>query len=142
MVLLFSITENFGFFILIILVVFFQIIKPFWNWRIAGTIYGKVVFDNRTILPDVMSDIKLTCGKLHKKKPYSQTITNISGEFHFNRKVPLGSKLRITADFGDKKISHTVDQIEGVKWLFGVSYFGLPISTGNAKRVDFTILPE
>ncbi|MCG9128999.1 hypothetical protein JT359_15520 [Candidatus Poribacteria bacterium] len=50
--------------------------------------------------------------------------------------------MKIIACIGDQKITHTVDEIEGVKWLFGVSYFGLPISIGNEKRVDLTVLPE
>ncbi|RKU25989.1 hypothetical protein C6497_14490 [Candidatus Poribacteria bacterium] len=119
-----------------------NIVRFIWNSKISGTIYGKVTYEKKDILSDVKSDIKITCGILDKKEHYSQAITNSKGEFRFDQNVPLGSKLRITANMGDQEITHTVDEIEGVRWLFGIKYFGLPISTGNSKRVDFTIQPE
>ena len=66
--------------------------------------------------------------------------TNAEGEFCFERDVPVGHDLTLTAKIGNNRcMREDMGEIERVKWFLGMRWLGLPVSSGVPKRVDFIV---
>ena len=113
-----------------------------WSGFFEGTIYGKVVMENGDTDSRRLENIEIswyTSDKIRQCKPI---LTNTIGEYRFERDVPVGYPLYMTAKYEIGKsgyyreIRKMVDEIEGVSW-----FLGLPLSSGIPKRVDF-VIPE
>ena len=113
-----------------------------WRLLFQGTIYGKVVLKNGDVSPQPLENIEISWNAGSATKPCTPVFTNSEGEYRFERDVPVGHYLSMTAKYGKhNEIRENVGEIEDVKWLFGIEHLGLPISSGAPKRVDFTIHP-
>ncbi len=126
-------------FFLIAFVIIITIIAQIWRRLFFGTVYGKIVLDNN-ILQQHANKIEFFLTANSRKKKINPVPTKSLNELQFDCKVPVGCQITFTAtDGNDEVINENVGEIEGVRWLFGIPYFGLPISTGVPKRVDFII---
>jgi hypothetical protein len=110
-------------------------VKNVWCVIFEGAIYGKVVMENGDNVPQHVENIEISWDAGSNARKCNPVLTNSKGEYRFDRDVPVGHYLSMTArDRYHREIRINVGEIEGVKW-----FVGLPISSGIPKRVDFTI---
>lgn len=111
-----------------------------WRGFFDGTIYGKVVMENGNTSPQPVENIEISWSVGSDDKQCTPVFTNAEGEYRFEREVPIGHGLIMTAKYGKYgEIIEYVDGIKGVKWLFGFKRLGIPLSSGIPTQVDWTI---
>ena len=111
-----------------------------WRRLFFGTINGKVVMQNRNLLPQQFENIEFSLTAKNFKKKVRPVLTNVKGEYSFQCRVPIRFYLTFRATVGDNQfITEPIGKIEGVRWLFGIPYFKLPISSGDPITVDLVI---
>ena len=116
------------------------IVADVWRGFFEGTIYGKVVMKNGDADPQQVENVEILWSAGSATKQVAPVFTNSEGEYRFDREVPIGYDITMTAKYGNnREIEKNVGEIEGVKWLLGSRRLGLPISSGIPKRVDWTI---
>ena len=124
----------------ILFCIFLVIVARIWRRLFSGTIHGKVVVGNRNILPQQFEDVEFFLTAKDFKKKVRPVLTNVKGEYSFQCRVPVRFYLTLRATAGDNQfISEPIGKIEGVRWLFGIPYFRLPISSGDPIHVDLVI---
>ena len=125
---------------ILLLLIGIGIAREVWFSFFSGTLYGKCLIehDDTPALPIENIEISWDAGtKIRRSTP---VFTNTKGEYIFERKVPVGYNIVVTATFeNDHHITKYVGEIEGVKWFLGIPWLRLPLSSGIPKRVDFTI---
>ncbi len=120
--------------------IFLGIVAHIWRRLFFGTINGKVVMGNSNILPQQFQNIAFSLTAKNFKKKVRPVLTNVKGEYSFECRVPVWHNLTFRATVGDNQfITEPIGRIDGVRWLFGVSYFKLPISSGDSIDVDLVI---
>lgn len=131
---------RYEFFVFIGIAILFGIATHIWRRLFYGTVSGMVVVEDRSILPQQFENIDLTLTTTNYKKKLKPVLTNIKGEYAYAVKVPLGCRFKLTAKYDNEDIiTENIDKIEDVRWLFGIPYFGLPISSGNPKQFDIVV---
>ena len=124
----------------ILIYVFKGTATEIWSGFFEGTIYGQVVMENGDTDPRQLENIEISWFISDFVKKCKPVLTNSKGEYRFDRDVPIGYNLSMTAKYEIGKpgyyreVHERVDEIEGVKW-----FLGLPFSSGILKRVDFVI---
>lgn len=109
--------------------------EEIWNRFFEGTIYGTVVMVTEDNTREPVGNVEISWSTGFGIKQCRPVLTNFKGEYRFDNDVPLGYHISMTAKYGYQHETHqSVGEIEGVNW-----FFGLPISTGVHKRVDFII---
>lgn len=127
-------------FVFIIIAMLFAFAAQVWRLSFYGMVYGKVVIENRNILTDQVHDIYISLTADNYTKKVKPVLTKVKGEYSFKCKVPVGRGITLLANIGKKQVvTEHVGEIEGVRWLFGIPFFGLPISSGNPKHVELFI---
>ena len=123
----------------LLLGVLITMIKNAWRKCFKGTIKGIVVLnqDRLSFIPLENIEVSYSHPLID---PVTPVITNSSGEFRFERNVPVGRDFTVTAKIGSRKYIHqNVGELEGVKWFLGLRWLELPISRGIPKHVDFIV---
>lgn len=95
---------------------------------------------NSNILPQQFENIEFALTAKDFKKKVRPVLTNVKGEYSFECRVPVWYYLTLKAKVGNNEfITEPIGKIEGVRWLFGIPYFRLPISSGDPIHVDLAI---
>ncbi|MYF98286.1 hypothetical protein F4212_04000, partial [Candidatus Poribacteria bacterium] len=132
--------HRFEFFVFLGIAILMGIVTLIWRRLFFGTVVGTVFIEDRKLLPRQVQNIEIAFTTDNYMKIVRPVLTNINGKYSFDCKVPVGSRIIIKAFVGhDEVISENVGEIEDVRWLFGIPFFGLPISSGNSKQVDLVI---
>lgn len=135
-----NIFYRYEFIILIVFVILITIIAQIWRRLFYGTVTGMVIINDRNILPQQVENIELTLTATNYKKKLKPVLTNIKGEYAYTFKAPPGCRFTLTVKYENKDIiTENIDEIQDVRWLFGIPYFGIPISSGNPKQFDIVI---
>ncbi len=136
-----NIFYRYEFGILIAFVILITIIAQIWRRLFFGTVYGKIVLDNK-ILQQHTQNIEFYLIANTSKQKINPVPTKSLNVLQFDCKVPVGCQITFAATEGnDEVINEIIGEIEGVRWLFGIPHFGLPLSSGNPKYVNLQI-PE
>lgn len=121
-------------------VVSFLFAAKIWQRLYFGTVNGRVVIDKSNVLLKEVQDIEISLRALEYKVEVGTVSKNAKGEYLFQCKVPLRHKFTLGIDVGNIRVlTEDVGEIEGVRWLFGMPKFGLPISSGEPVQVDVVV---
>ena len=134
----------------ILFCIFLVIAARIWRRIFFGTISGKVVMGNSNILPQQFENIEFSLTAKDLKKKVRPVLTNVKGEYsfecrvpvwyYFECRVPVWYYLTLRAKVENNEfITEPIGKIEGVRWLFGIPYFRLPISSGDPIHVDLVL---
>ncbi len=111
-----------------------------WRSLFKGTVYGNVFLKSDSISSIPIKDVEVSWGPYHQRtKQNTPVITNAKGEFHFDD-LPLKHNLTLTAKLPNNRyVHHAIGEIEDIKWLLGLPWLGLPLSSGVPIHVDFVV---
>lgn len=117
-----------------------EIVKEKWRSYFEATVYGNIIVKNDSLSSIPIKNVEISWGPYHQRtKQITPVITNAEGEFHFDN-LPLKPNLTLTAKLPNNRfVHHAIGDFEGIRWLLGLPWLGLPISSGAPKRVDFVV---
>lgn len=120
-----------------------ELAKKTWRSYFAGTVYGNVILKSDSMQTIPIKNVEISWGPHHhRKKQNTPVSTNAKGEFYFDD-LPLKPNLTLSVKLPNNRYVHNViGEIEGVRWLFGLHWLELPISSGDPKRIDFIVAPD
>lgn len=121
-------------------VAFFSFAAQMWRRLFFGTVNGKIVISKKKVLSKEVQDLEISLRALDYKVEVGSVSENAKGDYLFQCKIPLGRKFTLGVDVGNNRVlTEDVGEIEGVRWLFGMPQFGLPITSGEPKQVDVVV---
>lgn len=131
-----------GLLCIILLYCVIETVKEKWRSLFKGTVYGNVFLKSDSIPSIPIKNVEVFWGPYHQRtKQNTPIFTNTKGEFHFDD-LPLKPNLTLTAKLPNNRyVHHAIGEIEGIRWLLGLPWLGLPLSSGVPIHVDFVVPP-